>query len=87
VTWTYRAEQNTPVEEARLGAEVIAPVVTYQGEEVPVGEIFFPETCPLPFGRAADSCASNITAFRSRSVRPQVRLKYGKSPSGASSIG
>jgi hypothetical protein len=61
VTWTYRAEQNTPVEEARLGAEVIAPVVKYQGEEVPVGEMFFPETCPLPGDRATDSCTSNIT--------------------------
>jgi hypothetical protein len=60
VTWTYRAEQDSPVEEARLGAEVVTPVVTHQGEEVPPGEMFFPETCPLPFGRSAANCNNKI---------------------------
>ncbi len=29
----------------QLAAQVVAPVVTYQGEEVPPGEVFFPESC------------------------------------------
>lgn len=58
VTWTYRAEQNAPGEEARLGVEVVAPVVEYMDEEVPVGEVFFPETCSD--GRAAETCAHVI---------------------------
>lgn len=51
VTWTYKAEPATAVEQ--LGVEVIAPVVIFQDEAVPPGQIFFPETCALPDGRAA----------------------------------
>jgi hypothetical protein len=46
VTWTYKAEPANAVEQ--LGIEVIAPVVEYQGEAVPPGEVFFPETCAQP---------------------------------------
>lgn len=64
VTLTYKRcpdpNDCKPPDIARLGAEVIAPVVEYMGEEVPVGEMFFPETCPLPDGRSADDCASII---------------------------
>jgi hypothetical protein len=61
VTWTYRAEPaNLNGDDARLGAEVIAPVVEYQGEEVATREIFYPETCPLPGGRAATDCSHRI---------------------------
>lgn len=49
VTWTYRAEPATDVEQ--LEVEVVAPVVEYQGEEVPLGETFYPDTCDLPGGR------------------------------------
>ena len=50
ITWTYVAEPANEVEQ--LGAEVVAPVVTYQGEEVAPGETFFPGTCALPDGRS-----------------------------------
>jgi hypothetical protein len=54
VTWTYEAEPAYQVEQ--LGAEVVAPVVMYQGEEVAPGEMFFPDTCPLPDDRAGTLC-------------------------------
>jgi hypothetical protein len=60
VTWTYRAEPATPADETRLGAEVIAPVVSYQGEEVAPEETFFPGTCDFPLNRSSEPCANTI---------------------------
>ncbi len=54
VTWTYRAERAAEVE--RLGIEVVRPVVTYQGEEVPPGDMYFPETCPSTSIHADEPC-------------------------------
>ena len=59
VTWTYRAEPANAVEQ--LGVEVLRPVVTYQGAEVPPGETFFPDTCALPAYRStANGCKAMI---------------------------
>lgn len=56
VTWTYKAEPANAVE--RLGVEVVQPVVSYQDEEVPPGETYFPETCPDSTSRAATTDCS-----------------------------
>lgn len=58
VTWTYKAEPANAVEQ--LAVEVGAPVVTYQGEEVPPGEVFFPETCDLPLNRSPVGCKNQV---------------------------
>ena len=66
VTWTYVAEPAYDVEQ--LGAEVVAPVVEYQGEEVLPGETFFPETCALPGGRAVP-CGQAIDLAGAAEIR------------------
>lgn len=59
ITWTYRAEPANAVEQ--LGVEVVQPVVKYQGEEVPPGETFFPETCSSLASRStANTCGALI---------------------------
>ena len=63
VTWTYAAEPAYEVEQ--LEAQVVAPVVAYQGEEVAPGETFFPGICALPDGRASVVC-SYTTEISSR---------------------
>lgn len=68
VTWTYRAEKANLEDDARLGAEVVAPVVEYQGDEVLPGEMFFPETCPLPFSRADAYCDNEIAITETGTV-------------------
>lgn len=61
ITWTYRAEPANAVEQ--LGVQVVEPVVTYQGEEVPPGEMFFPDTCSALTSRgAAGECNAIITS-------------------------
>lgn len=67
VTWTYEAEPAYEVEQ--LGAEVVAPVVKYQEEEVVPGQTFFPGTCVLPDGRAA-LCGQSIE------LSDSARLKF-----------
>lgn len=60
VTWTYRAEKANLEDDARLGAEVVAPVVEYQGDEVLPGEMFFPETCAIPLNRSPVGCENQV---------------------------
>lgn len=67
VTWTYKAEPANAVEQ--LAAEVVAPVVTYQGEEVPPGEVFFPESCDPSLNRSSVDCRNQI------SLEEEARLK------------
>lgn len=66
VTWTYKAEPAYEVEQ--LGAEVVAPVVEYKGDEVSPGETFYPDTCTLPDGRAAP-CGEAIDLVDAAAIR------------------
>jgi hypothetical protein len=58
ITWIYKAEPANAVE--RLSVEVVQPTVRYQGEEVPPGETFYPETCTGTTTQTADICADKI---------------------------
>ncbi len=72
VTWTYKAEPANAVEQ--LSAEVVAPVVTYQGKEVPPRETFFPEMCDLPLNHSSVVCGDKIELEE----RAELRLKCAR---------
>ena len=57
VIWTYKAEPANAV--PRLGVEVLQPTVIYQGEEVPPGETYYPETCSTTTTQTAEFCPPN----------------------------
>jgi hypothetical protein len=64
VTWTYKAEPADSV--PRLGVEVMQPIVKYQGKEIPPGETYFPEPCPITTTRSAEACDDHILEYKAK---------------------